>query len=198
MFLRGFASLLVVMGVFAHSHADFNREQASFQAPEELWASKYGKQIDLPYTGPLSFAHLPYERCLDSPSTLFDIAILGFPFDTATSYRPGARFGPYSIRSGARRQYSPFGYTLAWGGENPYELGASLLDCGDVPLSAFSNDLAIDQMEAAYSTLIEREVAGGVTPKYKERTKALAKDGKEHPRIVTLGGDHTIVSVEMN
>lgn len=47
-------------------------------------------------------------------------------------------------------------------------------------------------MEAAYDTLLSRPVAGGDL-EYKSRTAAFAKDGKEHPRIVTLGGDHTIV-----
>ncbi|KAJ7454743.1 hypothetical protein FB451DRAFT_1184600 [Mycena latifolia] len=48
-------------------------------------------------------------------------------------------------------------------------------------------------MEAAYSTLLSRPVRGGVTSAYKSRTAAFAKDGKEHPRLITLGGDHTIV-----
>ena len=51
-----------------------------------------------------------------------------------------------------------------------------------VPLSAFDNALAIDQMQVAYSTLLRRPV------------KAETEGGK-HPRIVTLGGDHTIVSL---
>ena len=36
-------------------------------------------------------------------TTLYDIAVLGAPFDTATTYRPGARFGPGGIRNGAQR-----------------------------------------------------------------------------------------------
>jgi hypothetical protein len=42
-----------------------------------------------PYSGISTFAHLPYERCLINPDTKFDIAIIGAPFDTAVSYRPG-------------------------------------------------------------------------------------------------------------
>ncbi|KAK0220636.1 hypothetical protein IW262DRAFT_1557350 [Armillaria fumosa] len=49
------------------------------------------------------------------------------------------------------------------------------------------NAKAIDQMEVAYMTLINRPTVGAT------RTSALAKDGVEHPRIITLGGDHTIV-----
>lgn len=37
-----------------------------------------------------SFAHLEHVKCLTKPDTLFDIAILGVPFDTAVSYRPGS------------------------------------------------------------------------------------------------------------
>ena len=29
--------------------------------------------------------------------------LIGAPFDTGTSYRPGARFGPSGIRQGSRR-----------------------------------------------------------------------------------------------
>lgn len=97
------------------------------------WKSKYGEQIDLPFTGPLSFSHLPYTRCLDNETALFDVGIIGLPFDTGTSYRPGARFGPYAIRSGSRRQRQSRGYTLGWG-VNPYDLGLHIIDCGDVSL----------------------------------------------------------------
>ncbi|KAF8216517.1 Ureohydrolase [Mycena galopus ATCC 62051] len=157
----------------------------------EPWTSKYGPQYDLGYTGPLSFAHLPYTRCLEDGVARFDIALLGMPFDTTTSYRPGARFGPFAIRAGSRRQRIQGG-TLSWG-TSPSDLGAALLDCGDVPVSATDNAKAIDQMEAAYSTLLGRPVHGGTTAAYRPSTAAFALDGVEHPRVVTLGGDHTIV-----
>ncbi|KAJ7678481.1 Arginase/deacetylase [Mycena rosella] len=171
--------------------SDLDRLVDVVDVSAEPWTSKYGAQIDLGYTGPLSFSHLPYTRCLDDGAARFDIGILGMPFDTSTSYRPGARFGPFAIRSGSRRQ-SARGYTLTWG-TSPYDLGASFLDCGDIPLSATDNTKAIDQMEAAYSTLLARPVRGGISSAYKSRTAAFASDGKEHPRLITLGGDHTIV-----
>lgn len=62
-------------------------------------------------------------------------------------------------------------------------------------MSAYDNAKAIDQMEAAYLTLLERPVFGGTAENYRERTRAFAVDGLEHPRIVTLGGDHTIVGL---
>jgi hypothetical protein len=64
--------------------------QESFLSKDlPTWKEKYGDQIDQAFSGPLSFSHLPYARCLEDEGTLFDIAILGMPFDTAVSYRPG-------------------------------------------------------------------------------------------------------------
>lgn len=47
-------------------------------------------------------------------------------------------------------------------------------------------------MEVAYTTLLARQVA---TPWAEQNggMRRLSLDGKEHPRIVTLGGDHTIL-----
>ncbi|KAJ7584949.1 Ureohydrolase [Mycena floridula] len=151
------------------------------------WTEKYGAQKDMSFTGPLSFGHLPYARCLEEPSVTFDIAILGMPFDTATSYRPGARFGPRSIRTSGG-----MGYTLSWG-RGALDNDAALVDCGDIPIIQMDNTKAVDQMEVAYSSLLANEVRGGTGPRYKPGfTSSLALDKKEHPRIVTLGGDHTI------
>ena len=111
---------------------DFAQQSSS---ASQTWLEKYGKQIDQVFSGPLSFSHLPYSRCLEDESAQFDIALLGMPFDTAVTYRPGARFGPYAIRSGSRRQRETRGYTLSWK-NNPYELGSRILDCGDVSRGA--------------------------------------------------------------
>lgn len=128
---------LLCLPVLACCHSGHSSDQVPFSEPElEDYRSKYGPQIDLPYTGPLSFAHLPYSRCLDNSSSLFDLAILGLPFDTAVSYRPGARFGPNGIRSGSRRLRYERGYSLAWE-TSPYDTNSTkVLDCGDVSLLA--------------------------------------------------------------
>ncbi|KAG8933479.1 hypothetical protein FRC02_011768 [Tulasnella sp. 418] len=196
-FLLALLSLSNLSYTIAHheqghaSHQHQHHSQQPLSPKHEPWTSKYGQQIDLPFTGPLSFAHLPYTRCLDDPSFLFDIAILGMPFDTAVTYRPGARFGPYGIRSGSRRQREIRGYTMHWK-SNPYAMHSKIVDCGDVPISPFDNALALDQIETAYSTLVSRPLksqensAGRVT-------QSVSLDSNPHPRIVTLGGDHTIV-----
>lgn len=165
----------VPLGYISPPVSPVSSSNADSKQPQNYLA-KYGPQSDLSYTGPLSFSHLDYARCLDDPSTSYDIAIFGMPFDTTTSYRAGARFGPHGIRLGSRRQSEVWGHSLAWG-MNPYE-GVKVMDCGDVPLSAYDNLLALDQMEVAYDTLLSHSVS---------------KSNWTHPKIVTLGGDHTIV-----
>lgn len=76
-------------------------------------------QADSIFSGISTFGRLPYYPCLKSKVD-FDIAFIGTdirteprstqsltlsgaPFDTGTSYRPGARFGPSGIRQGSRR-----------------------------------------------------------------------------------------------
>ena len=50
------------------------------------------------YAGPDTFARLPR---LDDVGRA-DVAVLGVPFDSGVSYRPGARFGPAAVRAGSK------------------------------------------------------------------------------------------------
>lgn len=134
------------------------------------------------FGGILTYAHLNHFNCFinqhDNPT--LDIAIVGAPFDTGTSYRPGARFGPHSIRSNARRLGS------AWKSNqkrpnypiDPYDETThnySIVDCGDVAMTPFDNRIALNQL-------------------YRGHRSILKHSGNVHstPRIITLGGDHTI------
>ncbi|KAJ6541802.1 Arginase/deacetylase [Mycena capillaripes] len=190
-FLLTIGSLATLQFKLAYGHGNHHASDqfplTEVEAAPQTWLEKYGKQIDQPFSGPLAFSHLPYTRCLENEEEQFDIAILGMPFDTGVSYRPGARFGPYAIRSGSRRQREARGYTMSWG-NNPYDSGLKIVDCGDIPVNPFDNALALDQMEVAYSTLLSRPTIANSGLNQK-----LALDGLDHPRIVSLGGDHTIV-----
>jgi len=57
------------------------------------------------FSGPATFARLPE---IDDVSDV-DVAIVGIPFDTGVTYRPGARFGPTHVRQSSRliRPYNP-------------------------------------------------------------------------------------------
>ncbi|KAJ3340424.1 hypothetical protein HDU93_007031 [Gonapodya sp. JEL0774] len=113
----------------------------------------------------------------------FDIAVVGIPFDTSVTYRPGARFGPRGIRAASMRLSAQFAHDPIID-DNPLRRWATIVDCGDIPTAYSDNAVAIAQMEA-YLT----EVAGRKTAD----PEASPKWTKGHPRILTLGGDHTIV-----
>jgi agmatinase len=101
----------------------------------ETWEEKYGAQPDFAFTGPLAFSHLPYIRCLEDVSPAFDIALLGMPFDTAVTYRPGARFGPQGIRVGSRRSFRSYSAWSHYWRLDPYQQGLEIIDCGDVSVT---------------------------------------------------------------
>jgi agmatinase len=46
-------------------------------------------KIQWGFSGISTFAHLPHVKCLTAQDVEFDIGIIGVPFDTAVSYRPG-------------------------------------------------------------------------------------------------------------
>lgn len=112
------------------------------------------------YAGPATFARLP--RIEDVPHT--DIAVLGIPFDSGVSYRPGARFGPGHIRASSKllRPYNPALDTMPFA-------NLQVADAGDLAVNPFDIQSAIQQIE------------DGAT--------ALSTGDR---RILGLGGDHTI------
>ncbi|PLB46585.1 Arginase/deacetylase [Aspergillus steynii IBT 23096] len=136
---------------------------------------------DLPFSQPVTFAHLEWQRCLaSSHTTPLDIAILGFPYDTSTSYRPGARFGPRGIRAGSSREKKGRSYNTIYG-VDPYSSGLNIIDCGDVPITPFDAAHAFKQMEQGYRQVLYHP------------TNTTSGNGWPHPRIISLGGDHSIV-----
>ncbi|KAI0326907.1 agmatinase [Cubamyces sp. BRFM 1775] len=147
------------------------------------------------FSGITTFAKLPWVRCLGKEKdTPFDIAFIGAPFDTGTSYRPGARFGPAGIRAGSRRLTLYGGYNVPLA-VNPFLSGLKVVDCGDIPVTPYDNKYAIQQIEDGHKELLHRPTfspLGNDTLTGKPLVP-ISADGKNHPRIITLGGDHTIV-----
>ena len=112
------------------------------------------------FAGPPTFARLPR---LDEV-TRADVAVVGVPFDSGVSYRPGARFGPAHIRASSKllRTYHP-----------PLDVepfaAQQVVDAGDIAVNPFDIADAITAIERASD-----ELRSGGT------------------QLVTLGGDHTI------
>ncbi|KAK1751820.1 arginase family-domain-containing protein [Echria macrotheca] len=163
------------LGHRVYGCADHDHNKPDF-TPEELAELERKWGFEWSFSGIGSFAHLRYVKCLTTPSELFDIAIIGAPFDTATSYRPGARFGPRAIRQASSRQTSFRAYNPR-AGINPYQDWATILDCGDIPITPIDNAIALSQMTAAFTELGSRPTVSKLAPK---------------PRLITLGGDHSL------
>jgi len=119
-----------------------------------------GRQVPR-FAGAATFARLPeIDRVPD-----YDIAVLGIPFDTGTSYRPGARFGPMGVRQASRHLRPGYHVEL---GLAPFR-SVQVVDAGDVPVTPFDIDAAMAQIRGHATDLVH----GG-------------------RRVVAIGGDHTI------
>lgn len=112
------------------------------------------------YAGIATFAKLPRIEDVDRAR----IAVVGVPFDSGVSYRPGARFGPSHVREASRllRPYNPAQDV------SPFAV-QQVVDAGDIVANPFNLTEAVDAIEAAATTL-----------------------GEHVDKIVTIGGDHTI------
>ena len=112
------------------------------------------------YGGISTFALLPQL----AEVTQADVAIVGIPFDSGVSYRPGARFGPSHVREASRllRPYNPAT------GVSPFA-SQQVVDAGDFAANPFNIEEAIASIERDHRDLSEKV-----------------------KRIVTIGGDHTI------
>lgn len=61
-------------------------------------------QLQWSFTGIASFAHLKPVKCLIEPSERYDIAVIGAPFDTAVSYRPGMKHSNFQPKATERKK----------------------------------------------------------------------------------------------
>lgn len=88
----------------------------------------------------------------------------------------GARFGPRAIRHSSSRQTAFRGFN-ARANINPFSNWAKIVDCGDIPITPFDNDIAREQMTQAFAELGSRKTISSVSSK---------------PKLMTLGGDHSL------
>ena len=78
---------------------------------------------------------------------------------------------------------------------NPFLSGLKIIDCGDIPVTPYDNAYAIQQIEVGHRDLLHRTPFSALPNDSLTGAPLvpIAKDGKHHPRVITLGGDHTIV-----
>ena len=124
--------------------------------------SPYGTVKGSPsYAGALSFMRRRYSRELQG----IDVAVVGIPLDTATTHRPGARFGPRAIRAASTG--------IAWERPWPWDFDPfdrlAVIDYGDCEFDPGRPETIVPFVEDFYG----RVLAADVVP-------------------LTLGGDHFV------
>ena len=123
--------------------------------------SPYGTQSEPTYSGALSFLRRRYTKVLDG----VDVAVVGVPYDLATTNRSGTRLGPRAIRAASA--------SLAWCPPYAWDFDPcerlNVIDYGDVRFDWGRPHLVPDEITAAYRVVL----AQGVVP-------------------LTLGGDHFV------
>jgi agmatinase len=117
------------------------------------------------FAGVRTFMRAPHVTELDG----VDAAVYGIPFDTATSYRTGPRFGPEAIRS-ASALIRPYHPVL----DVDVVESLSIVDYGDLPVSPGDTERTYRQVEEALAPIVD----AGAFP-------------------LALGGDHSITLPEL-
>ena len=112
------------------------------------------------FVGPDTFARLPRLQDVERAR----VAVLGVPFDSGVTYRPGARFGPQAIRAGSKllRAYHQAMDVSPWSADQ-------VADAGDLAPNPFNLTEAIQHIQAGARETLERADV-----------------------VLALGGDHTI------
>jgi agmatinase len=109
------------------------------------------------FAGISTYARLPLSTNLDDAKATF----IGVPFDDATTFRPGARFGPSAIRGGSRllRPYNPFVEVY------PFDF-LNACDFGDLPtVPGYTEDTIASVQKAVSGIALKKKtipfLAGG-------------------------------------
>lgn len=119
----------------------------------------FGAELE-PYHGIPTFMRLPASRQFDG----VDIAIVGIPFDSGTTYRAGTRFGPRKIREASLQLW---GYNQVLG-IAPTE-AVNIVDYGDVSTIPVDITATMDNINREVKSILDEEVS-----------------------VIALGGDHSI------
>ncbi len=123
--------------------------------------SLYGTTPEPTYGGVISFMRRKYRKDMAG----VDVAVLGVPFDTATTNRPGARYGPRAIRHAST--------VMAW--ERPYGMEFDPFD-----------KLAVAD---AGDCFFDFGIPENAPAEIEEHAFSILSQG---PGLLTLGGDHFI------
>lgn len=126
-------------------------------------------RLDLPFVGISTFGKNPYVSDWDNIDA--DFAILGAPYDFGTQWRPGARFGPRSIREASTL------FSFGHGGAYDHEDDVTYLPAGTVKIVDIGDaDIVHTDTPKSHANIefgVRKILEAGAIP-------------------ITLGGDHSI------
>ena len=132
------------------------------------------------YSGPRTFARLPH---VEAPFEGVDVAIFGMPWDSGTSFRSGARFGPEAVRSASAllRPYNPAQDQMVFG-------HVSCVDAGDAPTVPGYIEDTLERIDSFAAAL---HAAGalplGIEPERMAKSLVVDVDGSHVFALVPAG-----------
>lgn len=120
-----------------------------------------------PYIGVDTFYGYPNSKDIDG----IDVAITGVPFDHGTTNRPGARFGPRSIRTASKNYGIYLNELGAFDSELQHYIlgGVKIVDYGDVPILPTHTKTNMRMINTTFKKIVDSDVFP-----------------------VAFGGDHTV------
>ena len=102
------------------------------------------------FAGELSFLRRKYTRQINGA----DVVVAGVPFDSATTYRPGARLGPRAIREASVQLAEIIEHSFPFG-INPLE-SLAVADYGDLALDSGYPHLIVEAVEKFALEILEK------------------------------------------
>src|SRR6056297_3686280 len=101
---------------------------------EEMYGEAYKESNEPIFSGVPTFLKLPEVDRDQLSDEDVDIGIIGAPLDTATTIRPGTRYGPRAVRAASTVPSPPYEHFNIETGVDPFDT-FSVADTGDAAVS---------------------------------------------------------------
>lgn len=134
----------------------------------DIYGEAYKEANEPIFSGIPTFLKLPQADREELAEIGADVGIIGAPLDTATTIRPGTRYGPRAVRAASTVPSPPYQHFNIETGVDPFD-SYKVVDTGDATISPGETRKSQENIEAAVGEIAEQ----GATP-------------------IVIGGDHSI------